>query len=98
MNDIRNIVALCMKYMFYFILFMIMLSFCVNILEFFDIKFISIKSQQLFFISALIVCISPFIWVFLFVTGYILKKSYKAALTGIILIIMLVLSFLIKNI
>lgn len=98
MTEVRSIVALCMKYMFYFILFMILLSFCVNIFEYFDLRFISVKSEQLFFISALLVCISPFLWTLLFITGYLFKKSYKAALMGLILFIMLVLSFLMKSI
>lgn len=98
MTEIRNIVALCMKYMFYFILFMIVLSFCVNIFEYFNIHFVSVKSQQLFFISALLVCISPFIWAIPFTLGYLFKKAYKAALLGIILIILLIVSFLLKNI
>ena len=98
MTEVRNIVALCMKYMFYFILFMILLSFSVNILEYFDIRFISVKSEQLFFISALIVCISPFLWTLLFMTGYLFKKSYKAALMGLTLLIMLILSFVMKSI
>lgn len=98
MTEVRSIVALCMKYMFYFILFMILLSFCVNIFEYFDIRFISVKSEQLFFISALLVCISPFIWTLLFITGYLFKKSYKAALMGLTLLIMLILSFVMKSI
>ncbi len=98
MTEVRNIVALCMKYMFYFILFMILLSFSVNILEYFDIRFISVKSEQLFFISALLVCISPFLWTLLFMTGYLFKKSYKAALMGLTLLIMLILSFVMKSI
>ena len=98
MTEVRNIVALCMKYMFYFILFMILLSFSVNILEYFDIRFISVKSEQLFFISALLVCISPFLWTLLFMTGYLFKKSYKAALMGLTLLIMLILSIVMKSI
>ena len=98
MTDVRSIIALCMKYMFYFILFMIMLSFCVNIFEYFDLKLISVKSEQLFSISALLVCISPFLWTLLFITGCMFKKSYKAALMGLILLIMLVLSFVVKSI
>lgn len=98
MTEVRNIVALCMKYMFYFILFMILLSFCVNIFEYFDIRFISVKSEQMFFISALLVCISPFLWTLLFITGYLFKKSYKAALMGVLLLVMLILSFVMKNI
>ena len=98
MTEVRNIVALCMKYMFYFILFMILLSFCVNIFEYFDIRFISVKSEQMFFISAILVCISPFLWTLLFITGYLFKKSYKAALMGVLLLVMLILSFVMKNI
>lgn len=77
---------------------MILLSFGVNILEYFDVRFISVKSEQLFFISALLVCISPFLWTLLFITGYLFKKSYKAALMGLILLIMLILSFVMKSI
>ncbi len=77
---------------------MILLSFSVNILEYFDIRFISVKSEQLFFISALLVCISPFLWTLLFMTGYLFKKSYKAALMGLTLLIMLILSFVMKSI
>lgn len=98
MTEVRNIVALCMKYMFYFILFMILLSFCVNILEYFGVRFISVKSERLFFISALLVCISPFLWTLLFITGYLFKKSYKAAVMGVLLLVMLILSFVMKNI
>lgn len=98
MTEVRSIVALCMKYMFYFILFMILLSFGVNILEYFGVRFISVKSEQLFFISALLVCISPFLWTLLFITGYLFKKSYKAALMGLTLLIMLILSFVMKSI
>ena len=98
MTEVRSIVALCMKYMFYFILFMILLSFGVNILEYFGVRFISVKSDQLFFISALLVCISPFLWTLLFITGYLFKKSYKAALMGLTLLIMLILSFVMKSI
>lgn len=98
MNEVRSIVALCMKYMFYFILFMILLSFGINILEYFDVRFISVKSEQLFFISALLVCISPFLWTLLFITGYLFKKSYKAVLMGLTLLIMLILSFVMKSI
>lgn len=98
MTEVRSIVALCMKYIFYFILFMILLSFGVNILEYFGVRFISVKSEQLFFISALLVCISPFLWTLLFITGYLFKKSYKAALMGLTLLIMLILSFVMKSI
>ena len=98
MTEVRSIVALCMKYMFYFILFMILLSFGVNILEYFGVRIISVKSEQLFFISALLVCISPFLWTLLFITGYLFKKSYKAALMGLTLLIMLILSFVMKSI
>lgn len=98
MAEVRMIVALCMKYMFYFILFIIMLSFCVNIFEYFDARFISVKSEQLFFISAILVCISPFIWAFLFIAGYLFKKAYKATFMGVLLIAVLVLSFVMKSI
>lgn len=98
MTEVRNIVALCMKYMFYFILFMILLSFCVNILEYFGVRFISVKSERLFFISALLVCISPFLWALLFITGYLFKKAYKAAFMGLVLLIMLIFSFIMKSI
>ncbi len=98
MTDIKNIVALCMKYMFYFILLMILFSFCINICEYFNIKFIYINSESLFFISALLVCISPFMWSILFTLGYLYKKSYKATLLGVLLIIMLIFSFLAKDI
>ena len=98
MTDVRNIIALCMKYMFYFILFMILFSFCINIFEYFDIKFISAKSEQLFFFFFFIVCISPFIWTLLFITGCMLKARYKAALMGAVLFIMLVLSFVMKSV
>ncbi len=77
---------------------MILLSFCVNIFEYFDIRFISVKSEQMFFISALLVCISPFLWTLLFITGYLFKKSYKSALMGVLLLVMLILSFVMKNI
>lgn len=77
---------------------MIVLSFCINIFEYFEIRFISLKSEQLFFISALLVCISPFIWAFLFTAGYLFQKAYKAAIMGAFLIIMLVFSFIMKSI
>lgn len=77
---------------------MILLSFGVNILEYFGVRIISVKSEQLFFISALLVCISPFLWTLLFITGYLFKKSYKAALMGLTLLIMLILSFVMKSI
>ncbi len=98
MNDTRNLVALCMKYMFYFILLMICFSFTIEICEHFGIRFMYLNSQQLFYISALIACISPFIWAFLFITGYLLKGSYKAALLGVLLMVSLILSFFMKNI
>ncbi len=98
MTDTKNIVALCMKYMFYFILMMISISFVIEIFENIGIRFIHIKSQQLFYISAIFVCISPFIWAILFIFGYLFKKKFKAALLGILLITVLILSFFMKNI
>lgn len=98
MVEIRNIISLCMKYMFYFILIMIVFSFGISIFEYSGIKFIHIKSGDLFYISALIVCISPFVWVFMYAAGYFLKGNIKAALLGILLAAVLILSFFMKNI
>ncbi len=98
MNDTRNLVALCMKYMFYFILILILFSFVIEVAENTGIRFMYLKSEQLFYISALIVCISPFVWAVLFILGYLLKHNYKAAGLGILLIISLILSFFMKNI
>lgn len=98
MAEIRNIIALSMKYMFYFILAMIVFSFGISVFEHAGIRFIYIKSEDLFYISALIVCISPFIWVFMYTAGYLLKSNFKAALLGILLAVVLILSFFMKNI
>ena len=67
MSEIRNIIAVCMKYMFYFILAMIVFAFIVSAFEYAGIKFIHIKSDDVYYIAALIVCISPFMWAFLFI-------------------------------
>lgn len=77
---------------------MILLSFGINILEYFGIKFVYVKSAQMFFISAMLVCVSPVLWAFLFTIGYFLKKAYKASLMGFTLIIALILAFLVKSI
>lgn len=98
MNEIRNIIALSMKYMFYFILLMIVFAFIVSGFEYAGIKFINIKSDDIYYLAALIVCISPFIWVFLFTAGYLLKRNLKAVLLGICLVFVLILSFFMKNI
>ena len=98
MQEIRNITALCMKYLFYFILLMIVFAFIVTGFEYAGIKFIHVKSDDVFYIAALIVCISPFIWAFLYILGYLLRGNIKAALMGVLLVFVLVLSFFMKNI
>lgn len=98
MSEIRNIIAVCMKYMFYFIFAMIVFAFIVSAFEYAGIKFIHIKSDDVYYIAALIVCISPFMWAFLFILGYLLKGNIKAVLLGFGLVFVLILSFFMKNI
>lgn len=98
MRETRNIIAVSMKYMFYFILILIVFAFTVSVFEYAGIKFIHIKSDNIFYLSALIVCISPFVWVFLFILGYFLKGNIKAVLLGLCLVFVLILSFFMKNI
>lgn len=84
--------------MFYFILAMIVFAALVSGLEYLGIKFIYVKSSNIYYIAALMVCISPFMWALLFILGYLLKGNIKAALMGLSLVIVLILSFFMKSI
>lgn len=91
-----NYAALFMKYAFYFILLLIFAGFAVEIME--SVGLIEKEiSADIFKYVLWILCFSPLVTAFIYVTVNLFEKNIKAVTLGVLLILAIVLSFLMKS-
>lgn len=95
--NVKDIIAVFMKYVFYAILVMIGAGFIAAFSESGGSSFFKISSSQIFRAAVYTVCLAPAVSVALFTVLNILKKDWKSSFLGICLVFALLASFFIKN-
>ena len=97
MNNTKNIIAYFMKYTFFAILLVISVGVIVDVVENFESIHLGFTSNNIYFIAAVIVCITPFLWGVIYSLSNLKYKNLKGFFLGILLIAALSLSFIMKS-
>lgn len=96
MNNTKYIIAFLMKYAFVAILLVILFGVLVNVLEHFKDIELGFTSKDVYYVAAIFVCITPFLWGIIYIINNLRFSNIKAVLLGLLLLLALSLSFVVK--